>query len=652
MWHFITFGIFILCLHRESVYVNPTLHLASLRKLGLVIGTTLLSIVAALGPGLQYVPAQAATAGNGQFKQLWETVLLDTRSGSGTPTGASAQIPAEGSLTFRTTGKAGIPASSVAAVSLKFIVHSPAAGGWLEAYPAGESAPHVSSLTWAPGESTAGADFTRVSDSGTITIVNHGTGPIHLTASTNGYFQDAAGAGDKTGYVPVESAVVYDTRSGTGTPARTTPIPANSEVSFQVLGRAGIPADANSAAAVAFNVVASQQTAGGSISLRNSGVPGGGNPILSYIAGEANSAFTIAQSAASGTFIVRNNGSGTVHVSVSVRGYFDFANSATAGRFMPTHPQVIVETLEGTGVNGDQTPIPAGGSITISTAAYTGQPSNNLVAVALSINVRGPMGDGYVSVYRPGRNDPKVPTVYFSAGESNVGFETIAPDDSGRVSVANHSTGTIHLQITGRGYFVKSTGEEGTAIPAEARQALDSIKAANGEVSQDNRETLLRYPVIGGKVLDPSQVEEGFEDSPETEEEVPVEEFPELEGTMAAKAKVKATCKITNRYQVHHTVTRTVGWKYHTRVKWCYTKSGVTSVPERSHFFSSVLSTFKEEAKSGFIKTYNVSGTTREVHSQKTIENCLLKYGCVGTWMPWNRVKVNNKGTVSFSSGT
>ncbi|MFI6318768.1 DNRLRE domain-containing protein [Nonomuraea sp. NPDC050556] len=188
-------------------------------------------------------------------------------------------------------------------------------------------------------------------------------------------------------------------------------------------------------------------------------------------------------------------------------------------------------------------------------------------------------------------------------------------------------------------------------IPADARAALDRIRDAEGEtISDADRATLLKYPEIAAAIIDPKKDAVGFEDEPETIDTEPTTSSAPAGAQMLAAAAT-SKCRVTNRWQTKHSLLGEILYKYHTRVQWCYNGTKVTKIPSTNHYFDTVSGVMRQES-GGFLKIYNVSAATKEVHSQRIISNCAGYYGCFATQYPWNRVKVNAKGTVtSFTSG-
>jgi hypothetical protein len=399
-------------------------------------------------------PSSAAVSGaaaEGRFVPRDPTLLLNTATGNGAP--QAGKIPAHGSITFQVTGRAGIPAAGVSAVAMTIQAVGPTAFGWFTVHPS-DASTTVQTLTFAAGETATGADLTRLTSTGQVTVVNNSDGETDVAIWTRGYFLDATATQTGDLYYPLGTAYLYDTRSGQGIPSRTTPLAAGESVDFDVAGRQGIPD--SGATAVAVNLVATQHTARGRVTL----VPSDRAPAfggLPYQVGESTSVLFIAPLSATGKLKLTNHGTGTVHISITTRGYLmGAAAEGEAGtQFTPTPATVILQTLDGTGAPGGSTaPVAAGSSITFNATGFAGQDADRVLAAALNINVRRQTGQGYLTVYSAEEEDPGISSVVFTSdGDRSNGFDLVIPSSEGRVTITNHSGGTVHIEVSARGYF-------------------------------------------------------------------------------------------------------------------------------------------------------------------------------------------------------
>ncbi|WP_173062444.1 hypothetical protein [Phytohabitans houttuyneae] len=432
--------------------------------------TALVALVAVQGQRV----ARAAPPAADHFVPLSPTPLLDSRNGTGTA--AAGRIAANAAVTFQVAGRAGIPASGVSAVALNVIAINPAAFGWLTVYPS-DVPTTTSTLTYSAGETVVVEDFTRLTSTGAITIKNNGSGDVHLAVSADGYFLAASGTAAGNEYYPVSTEYLYDTRPAhsTGSPARTTPIPANSTVTFAVTGQKSIPASGVSA--VALNVVAAHQTvAKGWLSLYPSDKP---DPMVSsvdYNPNEGSSSLEVVPLTGTGQLKLTNHGAAEVHVSITTRGYFLGAAAGDGSTYKPAATQILLQTLDGTGVEGGGTqPLAAGATIAFDATRLAGVRPDEVTAAGININARQPTAQGWLSVYAADAEDPSISSVTFdSGGESTHGFDLAIPDATGKLKITNHSSGTVHLQVSTRGYYIELDDPDSSPETVEAISAEDA----------------------------------------------------------------------------------------------------------------------------------------------------------------------------------
>ena len=110
--------------------------------------------------------------------------ILDTRSGLGAP---AAKLGAGATLSLQVTGRGGVPATGVSAVVLNVTVTEPVAGGFLTAWPAGETRPLVSNLNYVPGQTVPNLVVVKVGTGGKVNLYSSG-GPVHVIADVAGWF--------------------------------------------------------------------------------------------------------------------------------------------------------------------------------------------------------------------------------------------------------------------------------------------------------------------------------------------------------------------------------------------------------------------------------------------------------------------------------
>lgn len=127
---------------------------------------------------------QPATA-PGAFTSTAPVRLLDTRDGTGT--GAAATVPANGAVTFKVAGRAGVPTTAGAAV-LNVTVTRTRGAGHVTAHPTGSAVPTASNLNFAAGQTVPGQVTVQLGVDGRVTLRNGAAAPIDLVADLGGWY--------------------------------------------------------------------------------------------------------------------------------------------------------------------------------------------------------------------------------------------------------------------------------------------------------------------------------------------------------------------------------------------------------------------------------------------------------------------------------
>ena len=142
----------------------------------------------------------------GTFQSVPPTRLLDTR-------GDPAAVPAGGTVTVPVAGAHGLPASGVGEAVVNLTATQPSAAGNITAYAGGSSPGAVSNVNFVAGQTVPNLAVVAVGADGTIRLVNHSPGSVHLIVDILGYYR--AGTTDVVGaFVPVTPTRVMNTRIG------------------------------------------------------------------------------------------------------------------------------------------------------------------------------------------------------------------------------------------------------------------------------------------------------------------------------------------------------------------------------------------------------------------------------------------------------
>jgi hypothetical protein len=248
------------------------------------------------------------TTGTGfQYHQLAPTRLLDTRSGLGAP---RAKLGAGQTVDLTVGGVAGIPAT-VTAVIMNITAVNPTDASFLTAFAGGTTLPTVSNVNFTRNETIPNLAIVPVGN-GVVSIFNH-VGTVDVLGDVLGYFT----AGTTAQFTPTAPTRLLDTRAGTGTAGRRTPVGANGVVKLKVAGTAGIPAGVE---AVVLNVTAVSPTATSFLTVYPDGQA---RP------GVSNLNFTRNETIPNAVIVPVVNGSvdfynhvGSVHVVADIAGYF------------------------------------------------------------------------------------------------------------------------------------------------------------------------------------------------------------------------------------------------------------------------------------------------------------------------------------------
>lgn len=115
----------------------------------------------------------------------------------------------------------------------------------------------------------------------------------------------------------------------------------------------------------------------------------------------------------------------------------------------------------------------------------------------------------------------------------------------------------------------------------------------------------------------------------------------------AGVVAMAATCRVSDRYQQEKALDRTILWEYHTRVSWCYENGRITSGSQYA-YFAKVESSHYVRATDSINRLNKPSASSWQTHNQGAIEQCVIKYGCIGIAYPVNKVTFTASGTTSL----
>ncbi|MEW1952740.1 glycoside hydrolase domain-containing protein [Terrabacter sp. NPDC080008] len=370
------------------------------------------------------------------------TRLLDTRSGTASNPVRSA-VPAWGSVTIKVAGVGGspVPAGATAA-AVNLTVTAPQKVGFLSVD--STSSTGTSTANFTPGQTVANLLVSRLSSSGTVTVVNHSSGSVHLVADVTGYLTTS---GTASRWATVAPTRLLDTRSGTATNPVRTAVPAWGSVTIKVAGVSGSPVPAGATAA-AINLTATAPQRVGFLSVDSTSSTG--TSTANYTAGQTIANLLVSRLSSSGTVTVVNHSGGTVHLVADVTGYLTAGGSAN--QWASVAPARLLDTRSGTATNPVRTAVPAGGSVTIKVAGVNGSPvPAGATAAAINLTATAPQNVGFLSV--DSTSSTGTSTANYTAGQTVANLLVSRLSSSGTVTVVNHSSGTVHLVADVTGYL-------------------------------------------------------------------------------------------------------------------------------------------------------------------------------------------------------
>lgn len=247
----------------------------------------------------------------GTFTSLAPQRILDTFTGNG----ASANIPAKGSIKVQIGGRAGVPASGASSAVLNLQAVTPGSTGYLTLYADGASRPAASQLNFTPEITISTLAVTPLSAGGAITVYNGSTTPVRVIADLAGYhlgnMPTAEGA-----FFGIAPQRILDTGTGNGA---ATNIPARGSITVQVTGRGGIPSSGVADAVLTLQAVT--PVSPGYLTLHAAGTTRPTASNLNFTTGKTIATLAVAPLSASGAFIVYNGSNSPIRVIGDIAGY-------------------------------------------------------------------------------------------------------------------------------------------------------------------------------------------------------------------------------------------------------------------------------------------------------------------------------------------
>ncbi|MEV1247378.1 S8 family serine peptidase [Nonomuraea sp. NPDC049750] len=238
---------------------------------------------------------------------------------------------------------------------------------------------------------------------------------------------------------------------------------ANSSMSVQVAGVAGLPA--TGIRAVALNIAAKGDWFNsGSLAVYPSDEAEPESNVLFYDSSRYTSTMVIAKVGADGKVKVVNRSGAPVRVTLDVHGHTRAAaDAAVGGTYMPISPVRPAE----------RTVIPAWGNVQLATSSMSGVPASGVDTVALTVMVKS-AATGTIRVYAAGDIYPIDANIDYPANTAAQFFTIVKPGPDGKINLHNLGAGTVEISVDVSGYYTSAQrGSTTRAIrPASVAKAV------------------------------------------------------------------------------------------------------------------------------------------------------------------------------------
>ncbi len=190
----------------------------------------------------------------------------------------------------------------------------------------------------------------------------------------------------------------------------------------------------------------------------------------------------------------------------------------------------------------------------------------------------------------------------------------------------------LSLALAASTATVASATTQPSATDAAVSSAIDALRDT-GTLTPGQRAALVSRPELAATILDPdpASVNSGVDSLP--------------------PAATSAVCGAWRDAWVRHrTLTGHTAWKFHQYIRWCWDRHNVTKVESRRAYVSDVDPNFAYRGLSTDDWNRPPAG---EVDSfmQGKIENCIIKYGCIGTSYPIVEIHAGNDGSSYYTVG-
>ncbi|MFD9126007.1 protease pro-enzyme activation domain-containing protein [Kitasatospora sp. NPDC059571] len=383
------------------------------------------SMIAALCKALPSQPA-------GTFNPVSPSRVLDTRNGTGAPTG---KVASRGTLPLQVTGRGGVPASNVTSVVLNVTVTGANGAGYLTAWPSGKAQPDSSNLNWTAGRDVPNLVTVPVGADGKVNLFNGSWNTsVDLVADVFGYYSADSNGSTLT---PAGPTRLLDTRNGTGLPGNVAAKLGSKQTMSLAIPGSGVTA-------VVLNTTVTKTNDPGYLTVFPSGQAKPASSNLNWVKGQTVPNLVIVPVGADGKVSFYNNAASPIDLLADVFGYF--TTDASGGKFHNAGPKRLMDTRSGLGA-----PAPAalGNSQIVHLSLNDGGALSGATSVVLNVTVTGTTAAGYLNAWPGYTTRPLSSNLNWDAPGQTIANLVTVPVQNGAVDLAVNTSAHVIVDLFG-----------------------------------------------------------------------------------------------------------------------------------------------------------------------------------------------------------
>jgi Trypsin len=251
-----------------------------------------------------------------------------------------------------------------------------------------------------------------------------------------------------SGYFAVTPARIMDTTTNLG---HTGMIPANTAVTFKVIGKGGIPSQG--VAAAVLDATVPSPSGGGDLFIYRAGATRPSTSSIHFATGVSFTGLISTKVSSTGQITIYSTL--PVNLRIDTAGWYDAFTllnyDPTKGAQFHSLPATRVVNTQ-TGLGGHSGTVANGGTLSAQLTGVAGTPSSGVVAVALDVSAVGPASAGAFSIYPAGTTAPSAVQLSFRAGRTTTGLSFSRVSSGGAVTILNRG-GATNIWVDVVGYY-------------------------------------------------------------------------------------------------------------------------------------------------------------------------------------------------------